>query len=111
MPGAVETLDALCTAGFGGLYFEKLDDLTCIQVEGNELREMRLAGWRMSEASQKHRVLYKGPLAQVVTETGIRFPRGEAVEVTDAVWRILQEGPAAAQSQLLESAAACCGTP
>lgn len=108
VPALTEALDALRVAGFGALYFEKLGDLTCIQVPGNELREMRLAGWKPAAGGSQRRILYKGPLAQVVTESGCRLPRGEIVEVDDAVWHSLQQGPAAGQFQLLADAAVCC---
>lgn len=106
VPGTAETLEMLHAAGFRGLFFEKLGDLTCIQVEGNELREMRLAGWRPVDAGSVRRVLYKGPLAAVATEAGLRFPRGEIVEVSEAVWQSLQAGPAAGQFQSLPADAA-----
>src|SRR5262249_43933194 len=46
IPLETEALEMLRAAGFTGLFFEKLGDIHCFQVNGVELREMRLLGWK-----------------------------------------------------------------
>lgn len=99
VPSVAEVLDALRTAGFAGMVFEKLADVTCIDVTGAGLREMQLAGWKPGEVApaRQQRVLYKGPLSQVKDEDGTSYPRGVAVAVSSRQALLLREGPAAGQ--------------
>jgi catechol 2,3-dioxygenase-like lactoylglutathione lyase family enzyme len=99
-----EALDALRRAGFGGLYFEKLGDIHCFQVNGVELREMRLIGWKPAGADWPSlEVVYKGPFDQVTDEHGTVFRRGAMVTVGWAQAEGLRFGPAAEQFTFLSS--------
>jgi catechol 2,3-dioxygenase-like lactoylglutathione lyase family enzyme len=104
VPVETEPLEALRRAGFGGLFYEKLGDVHCFQVNGVELREMRLVGWKSGGASWPGvEVVYKGPLEQVTDEDGTVFRRGEQVVVGWAQAERLRLGPAADQFTFLTS--------
>ncbi len=104
VPVETEPLEALSRAGFGGLFYEKLGDVHCFQVNGVELREMRLLGWKPAGASWPTvEVVYKGPFEQVADEDGTVFRRGEAVEVAWRQAERLRLGPAAEHFTFLAS--------
>jgi hypothetical protein len=81
------------------MFFDQLGDIHCFQLNGVELREMRLIGWKPAEPpSAPYRyLLYKGPLAQVTDEDGVVYRRGDKVAVPAARWQLLRQGPAAGQ--------------
>jgi catechol 2,3-dioxygenase-like lactoylglutathione lyase family enzyme len=99
IPVETQPLDVLRQAGFAGIFYEKLGDIHGFQVEGVELREMRLVAWKAAEppAARRRHVLYKGPFAQVTGEDGTVYPRGEKVAVSQDAWERLGRGPAAGQ--------------
>jgi catechol 2,3-dioxygenase-like lactoylglutathione lyase family enzyme len=102
IPVETEPLEALRKAGFGGLFYEKLGDIHCFQVNGVELREMRLVGWKSAGAgSPTVQVVYKGPFAQVTDEEGGVYRRGETVAVAPAQAERMRLGPAAGQFTFL----------
>ncbi len=84
VPVETEPLEALERAGFTGLEFEKLGDVHCFQVQGVELREVRLLGTRPDAPAQGGAVavLYKGPLEAVEDDERTTFRRGERVVVS-----------------------------
>jgi catechol 2,3-dioxygenase-like lactoylglutathione lyase family enzyme len=98
---SVETLplDELSTAGFIGWFYEKLGDIPCFQVEGVELRDMQLTGFKPFEgaSADEHFVLYRGPLAQLRWNDDYVFPRGVRVRVDASLWRLFREPPFAEQ--------------
>jgi catechol 2,3-dioxygenase-like lactoylglutathione lyase family enzyme len=103
VPVETEPLDALKRAGFGGLFYEKLGDVHCFQVNGVELREMRLLGWKAGVAeSPTVAVVYKGPFEQVI-EDGTVFRRGATVVVGSGQAERLRLGPAVDQFTFLKS--------
>ena len=96
VPVETEPLGLLLRAGFGGLFYEKLGDIHCFSVNGVELRELRLHGWRGGESAPGScGVMYKGPFEQVSCECGMVFRRGEKVVVSAMVAGWLRSGPAA----------------
>jgi catechol 2,3-dioxygenase-like lactoylglutathione lyase family enzyme len=97
VPAETEPLDALKRAGFAGLFYEKLGDVHCFSVQGVELREMRLVGWKPAARCERVAVVYKGPFEQVKDEDGNIYRRGEAVVVTRGRAENLRRGPAADQ--------------
>jgi len=103
VPVETEPLEALQRAGFVELTYEKLGDIHCFQVNGVEMRELRLVGRKApsSAGTATCGVLYKGPLAEVVGEDGTVFCRVERVEVPAAVAECLRQGPAAEQFAFL----------
>jgi catechol 2,3-dioxygenase-like lactoylglutathione lyase family enzyme len=104
VPVETTPLEALRRAGFGGLFYEKLGDVHCFRVNGVEMREMRLVGWKAGGASWPSvEVVYKGPFEQVTDEDGTVFRRGEPVSVGWAQAERLRLGPAADQFTFLAS--------
>jgi catechol 2,3-dioxygenase-like lactoylglutathione lyase family enzyme len=104
VPVETEPLDALSRVGFRGLFYEKLGDIHCFQVNGVELREMRLVGWKPAGASWPSvSVVYKGPFEQVVDEDGTVYRRGEQACVGWRQAERLRLGPAADQFTILAS--------
>jgi catechol 2,3-dioxygenase-like lactoylglutathione lyase family enzyme len=104
VPVETEPLDTLARAGFSGLFYEKLGDVHCFQVNGVELREMRLLGWKANGSEWPTvAVVYKGPFEQVTDENGTVFQRGSAVVVGWSQAERLRLGPAADQFTFLKS--------
>jgi catechol 2,3-dioxygenase-like lactoylglutathione lyase family enzyme len=97
VPVETEPLGLLLRAGFGGLFYEKLGDIHCFVVNGVELRELRLRGWKPTApgGSKTSSVMYKGPFEEVACECGAVFRRGERVAVSALVAGWLKSGPAA----------------
>jgi catechol 2,3-dioxygenase-like lactoylglutathione lyase family enzyme len=96
VPVETEPLGLLLRAGFGGLFYEKLGDIHCFTVNGVELRELRLQGWKPGTAAERKActIMYKGPFEEVSCECGAVFKRGERVEVSALVASWLRSGPA-----------------
>ncbi len=102
VPVETEPLCALLRAGFGGLFYEKLGDVHCFRVNGVDLRELRLHGWKAGAAAPKScAIVYKGPFEQVSCECGMVFRRGEKVTVSAMVAGWLRSGPAGEQFAFL----------
>ncbi|MBP3957577.1 VOC family protein [Gemmata sp. G18] len=102
VPVDTEPLGLLLRAGFGGLFYEKLGDIHCFSVNGVELRELRLHGWKPGTAAVGPcAIMYKGPFEQVSCECGTVFRRGEKVTVSAMVAGWLRSGPAAEQFAFL----------
>ncbi|QJX00982.1 ArsI/CadI family heavy metal resistance metalloenzyme [Frigoriglobus tundricola] len=102
VPVETEPLCALLRAGFGGLFYEKLGDIHCFRVNGVDLRELRLHGWKAPAAAPRScAIVYKGPFEQVSCECGMVFRRGEKVTVSAMVAGWLRAGPAGEQFAFL----------
>jgi catechol 2,3-dioxygenase-like lactoylglutathione lyase family enzyme len=103
VPVETEPLGELLRAGFGGLFYEKLGDIHCFKVNGVELRELRMRGWKPRKSAEGGpvAVVYKGPFEQVGCECGGVFRRGEKVVVSALVASWLRAGPAADQFAFL----------
>jgi hypothetical protein len=104
VPVETEPLESLRRAGFAGLFYEKLGDIHCFQVDGVELREMRLLGWKPAGAAEPRvLVVYKGPFDRVGDDDGTAYRRGETVAVRWRQAEQLRLGPAADQFTFLVS--------
>jgi catechol 2,3-dioxygenase-like lactoylglutathione lyase family enzyme len=104
VPVEMEPPTALERAGFTGLVYDKFGDVHCFQVNGVELREIQLVGWKSAGASWPTvAVVYKGPFAQVSDEDGTVYRRGETVTVAWRQAERLRLGPAADQFTFLAS--------
>lgn len=102
VPVETEPLAALLRAGFTGLFYEKLGDIHCFRVNGVELRELRLHGWKpLVNGDNSCAVMYKGPFERVCCEGDAEFRRGEPVRVPAAVAGALRSGPVAEQFAFL----------
>lgn len=105
----LETLpaDELQQTGLIGLQYDKWGDLHCFQVDGMELRELRLSAIKPLDAvgGASRTVLYRGPLSAVEDEQGRSYPRGERVVVDNATWQQFQCGPYTAHFTCFDGAA------
>jgi arsenite methyltransferase len=99
-----EALDLLTSVGFVEGRYTVLGESPCFDMAGAELREMKLVVAKPKTASDTgmHRVIYKGPLAQVVDDSGTVYPRGRRVEIDSIAWENLQRGSAAEQFVFLQ---------
>jgi catechol 2,3-dioxygenase-like lactoylglutathione lyase family enzyme len=98
IPVETAPLDALRAAGFVGLFYQRLGDIHCFSVNGVELRELQLVGYKPAGPAaldEQHAVMYHGPLARLVDEQGRSFPRGQRVAVDAATWNLLSHPPLA----------------
>lgn len=97
VPVETEPLGMLLRAGFGGLFYEKLGDIHCFTVNGVELRELRLHGWKPGAGGDGKAcsIMYKGPFEEVSCECGAIFRRGQRIAVSALVASWLRSGPAA----------------
>jgi catechol 2,3-dioxygenase-like lactoylglutathione lyase family enzyme len=102
VPVETEPLEALRRAGFGGLFYEKLGDIHCFSVNGVELREMRLIGWKSAGGAWPGvLVVYKGPFERVRDEDATEYQRGATVAVPWRQAERLRLGPAGDQFTFL----------
>lgn len=99
-----EALDLLTAVGFVDGRYLVLGEAPCFDMAGAEMREMKLAVAKPKAAADTgtHRVIYKGPLAQVADDSGRTYPRGRRVEIDSVAWENLQSGPAAEQFVFLK---------
>jgi catechol 2,3-dioxygenase-like lactoylglutathione lyase family enzyme len=104
VPVHTEPLETLRRASFNGLFYEKLGDIHCFSVNGVELREMRLIGWKAARNELPSvPVVYKGPFARLRDDDGIEYHRGKTVVVAWQQAERLRLGPAADQFTFLVS--------
>jgi catechol 2,3-dioxygenase-like lactoylglutathione lyase family enzyme len=115
VPVETEPVNALSAAGFTGLYHERLGDIHCFSVNGVDLREMRLMGWKQAKdmSANRVRIVYKGPFSEVADADGAVYRRGDVVHVSATVADRLRQGPAREQFAYLPcedtSGSASCG--
>jgi len=102
-------IDELTNAGFVGLQITKYSDKAWFEHDGVELREVKIVGFQPEASTGKRRVLYKGPFAEAVDEFGTVYPRGQRVEVNEAVWELLRRGAVADNFLFLDLQAASAG--
>lgn len=99
VPVDAELEDAVTRAGFVGMTYDHVHDVTCFSVDGVRLSELRLVGRKPGPVPQMKAktvgIVYKGPFAQVTDEDGTVFPVGEEVKVTMAQAERLRVGPSA----------------
>jgi catechol 2,3-dioxygenase-like lactoylglutathione lyase family enzyme len=98
VPLETELFDALRQAGFGGLFMDSFEAIHCFEVEGVELHDARIVGFKAAGSSwPRVEVIYKGPFEHVTDDDGTRYCRGEQVMVGWAQADRLRTGPAADQ--------------
>ena len=96
VPLETEPLDLLRQAGFVDVQFEKLGDIHCFQVNGVELRELRLTATKPADRDDGVvAIVYKGPFAEIELDEGVVLRRGEIVTISRTVADRIRSGPAA----------------
>src|SRR5262249_55768239 len=96
VPASTELFEFLHGAGFVSVYCETLKDVSCLSLDGTGLYELRLIAWKPHPIvpSNQRRVLYKGPLEQVIDEDRTVLRRGEPVILSVDRVQAIQQGPA-----------------
>jgi catechol 2,3-dioxygenase-like lactoylglutathione lyase family enzyme len=84
VPQEAEPVQLLEGAGFHGIRLLKFGAKPCFTVDGVEMREMQLEGWKPTHAGRGATVLYKGPFRLVTDDTGRSYPRGQRIAVDSA---------------------------
>jgi catechol 2,3-dioxygenase-like lactoylglutathione lyase family enzyme len=104
VPVHTEPVRVLREAGFVGLHFVKFTEAPWFVQEGVQMREVKLAGYRLGQAvdGEMRTVIYKGPFREAKDETGNVYRRGERVAVPSAIWEQLRQGAASEQFLFLE---------
>lgn len=111
VPVQTTPIEELTKAGFAGVQITKYSDKAWFVHDSVELREVKLMAIQPLEGVARRRVLYKGPFAQAVDESGMVYPRGRRVEVSQATWDSLRRGGAAENFLFLDvpqGAGGCC---
>jgi len=87
----------LAEAGFVAVFFQKLGELPNFEHDGVKMREVMAVGWKPAAQStveyDEQQVVYKGPFASVIDDTGRVYPRGERITVDRATLARLTLGP------------------
>jgi catechol 2,3-dioxygenase-like lactoylglutathione lyase family enzyme len=114
VPVQTEPVQALKAAGFVAIQFVKFSEKAWFQIDGVELREVKLTALKpAATAAAVRQVVYRGPFAQAFDELGNVYPRGQRVSVSATAAEVLENSAAASQFLVLPAAgapAACCGS-
>ncbi|MBY0525371.1 MAG: VOC family protein [Gemmataceae bacterium] len=98
VPLQTEPLEALRAAGFAGGQFTKFSEKAWFQIDGAELREIKLVALKPEPESQETRqVIYRGPFAEAMDDAGNVYLRGRRVTVNAAVADSLSRSAAVEQ--------------
>jgi catechol 2,3-dioxygenase-like lactoylglutathione lyase family enzyme len=79
VPQEAEPVQLLESAGLQGIRLLKFGAKPCFTVDGVEMREMQLEGFKAARTGRGATVLYKGPFRQVTDDAGTVYPRGRRV--------------------------------
>lgn len=112
VPMQTEPLDELQAAGFVGVQFTKFSEKAWFQVDGVEMREIKVIAFKPEPPiNETRQVIYRGPFAEATDDAGNVFPRGRQVTVNAAVADRLERGAAGEQFSFLKpNAGGGCGT-
>jgi catechol 2,3-dioxygenase-like lactoylglutathione lyase family enzyme len=114
VPVQTEPLQELQAAGFVAVQFVKFSERAWFQIDGVELREVKLIALKPARADGPARqVIYRGPFADAADDVGNRFPRGQRVAVGAGAAATLENSAAAEQFLFLqpsEGSGGCCAT-
>jgi hypothetical protein len=112
VPVQMEPLEALHGAGLVGLQFVKFSEKAWFQIDGVEMREMKLIAFQPPAGDgPEQAVIYRGPFAQAVDDGGTVYPRGQRVTVSAATAAVLLRGAAAEQFLFPSAIGGHCSTP
>jgi catechol 2,3-dioxygenase-like lactoylglutathione lyase family enzyme len=114
VPVQTEPLDELAAVGLVGIQFTKFSEKAWFQIDGVELREVKLVALKPERADGPTRqVIYRGPFANAADDAGNTFPRGRRVAIAAGAAATLEKSAAAEQFVYLqpaEAAGGCCAT-
>ncbi len=115
-----EFADAFAAAGFSGVCYDKWDPQPWQVVEGISFRSVTLTAVKPARGvanAENKAVMYRGPFAAVIDESGRRYDRGSHEAVSESTRELLLNtafGNAfidLSNRMATETAASCCGGP
>jgi catechol 2,3-dioxygenase-like lactoylglutathione lyase family enzyme len=113
VPAQTEPLTELTAAGFVAVQFVKFSEKAWFNIDGVELREIKLIALKPEKATGPARqVIYRGPFAAAADDAGQQFPRGARISLDAAAAAALEKSAVADQFLFLQPAEAtggCCG--
>lgn len=96
VPLLADVLSELDAAGFVDVQFLKYESSPCFTQGNAEMRETRLEAYTAVtsfETQETIRVMYKGPLARVVDDSGATFDRGKCTLIPSGLWKRIASSP------------------
>ena len=96
VPLLADVLSELDAAGFVGMQILKYESSPCFTQGSAEMRETRLEAYKASstfETQETIRVMYKGPLARIVDDSGATFDRGKCTLIPSGMWQRIAASP------------------
>jgi catechol 2,3-dioxygenase-like lactoylglutathione lyase family enzyme len=107
VPLQSEPIDYFRDGGLVGMQIVKFTENPWFVHDGVEMREVKIIAWKPATPAEDEtrQVLYKGPFAQAIADSGEVFPRGQRVSVPLAVCNQLRLGPTAEAFLFLEPGA------
>jgi arsenite methyltransferase len=115
-----EFANAFAAAGFSGVSYDKWDPQPWRIIEGTTFRSVTLTAVKPATGAQDaddKTVMYRGPFAAVIDESGRRFDRGHRESVSASTHQTLLNAAYGnafidfSNSEPAETAATCCGGP
>jgi len=97
--GAMEEsafINAFAAAGLTGIRIDKWDTTPWQVVEGIEFRSVTVTAYKPTTTTateHTHTVIYRGPFAQLTTDNGLTFIRGQRISVNTSVFNMLNHAP------------------
>lgn len=109
VPVQTEPLAELRAVGLGGGQFTKFSDKAWFQIDGVEMREIKLLAFKPEAAADGERqVVYRGPFAEAMDDAGNVYPRGRQVHVSAAAADSLVRSAAVEQFLFVKEEAGAC---
>ncbi len=115
-----EFLQSFAARGFRAVCYDKWEPEPWRVINGIEFRSVTLTALKdpIEASGQQHSLIYAGPFAEVMDESGCSYPRGERIRVTDAEYASLTSAAYRgafidpdSHSGAAPSSAACCSSP
>jgi SAM-dependent methyltransferase len=114
-----EFANAFSTAGFSGVCYDKWDPQPWQIIEGITFRSVTLTAVKPAisqDSRESHTLMYRGPFAAVIDESGRRFVRGSHAEVSAGTRQLLLGSAYGnafidlSDDMATGTAGSCCGT-
>jgi catechol 2,3-dioxygenase-like lactoylglutathione lyase family enzyme len=107
VPVQTELVTALRKQGLVGMQFVKFSEKAWFQIDGVEMREVKLIAFKPTVDGECCQVVYRGPFAQATDDAGYVYPRGQRVSIGAAAADVLRRSEAAEQFSFLQPGGSC----
>lgn len=91
VPVQTEPVAEISAAGFIGAQFVKFTEKAWFDIDGVELREVKLTAWQPTGGDASGQVVYRGPFREAVDDAGQVYPRGARRAVAGATAENLRQ--------------------